>query len=244
MIIDCHTHLGQTRHTLSRKSGLATPEELATVQTTNGVDKCLVIPQPPEPRPESYLAANEYVLSLASEQFAPVVWINPAYLITETDRERYSELAASAKAIKLHPIIDAYYPDAELLAPVFELARTHGLPVMIHTGWGAFGRVMYVERVADAFPDVTLIIGHMIEEDCVEAAKRHDNTYLETSHARHSGKVRDAVRAIGAERILFGSDHPWANVAEQMCRVTLADIPAPAKDAILGGNAARLFGLG
>jgi aminocarboxymuconate-semialdehyde decarboxylase len=52
------------------------------------------------------------------------------------------------------------------------------------------------------------------------------------------------VHLVGDDRVLLGSDHPfWLGDPEPLRIVHAAGLPAPAKSAILGDNAARLFRL-
>lgn len=50
------------------------------------------------------------------------------------------------------------------------------------------------------------------------------------------------VKSFGAERILFGTDSPWADMAESLELVRESGLAASELEAVLGGNAARLLG--
>ena len=50
-----------------------------------------------------------------------------------------------------------------------------------------------------------------------------------------------AVRELGAERVLYGSDAPGRAFASQIAKVTGADISASQKALILGENLKRLL---
>jgi predicted TIM-barrel fold metal-dependent hydrolase len=56
-----------------------------------------------------------------------------------------------------------------------------------------------------------------------------------------SGMVEMAVRELGAERVLFGSDVGGRSFASQLSKVMGANIPDTAKELILGGNLRRLL---
>lgn len=56
-----------------------------------------------------------------------------------------------------------------------------------------------------------------------------------------SGVVEMAVRELGAERVIFGSDVGGRSFASQLAKVLGADIPDSAKELILGGNLRRLL---
>ena len=56
-----------------------------------------------------------------------------------------------------------------------------------------------------------------------------------------SGFVEMAVRELGAERVIYGSDVGGRSFASQLAKVIGADIPESAKALILGGNLRRLL---
>ena len=56
-----------------------------------------------------------------------------------------------------------------------------------------------------------------------------------------AGFTELAVRELGAERVLYGSDAGGRSFASQLAKVLGADIPEPAKRLILGENLKRLL---
>jgi predicted TIM-barrel fold metal-dependent hydrolase len=56
-----------------------------------------------------------------------------------------------------------------------------------------------------------------------------------------AGVVEMAVRELGAERVVYGSDVGGRSFASQLAKVLSADIPDSAKELVLGGNLRRLF---
>ena len=74
---------------------------------------------------------------------------------------------------------------------------------------------------------------------------RHGNVYADTSSSRSivPGLIEWAVREVGAERILYGTDSPLYFAPMQRARIDQAEMPDEAKRVILRGNAERLLGL-
>jgi predicted TIM-barrel fold metal-dependent hydrolase len=71
-------------------------------------------------------------------------------------------------------------------------------------------------------------------------------TYFDTaaSHLLYDEKVyRAAVDVAGADRVLWGSDFPLTTQEKALERVRNAGLSGDELGAIIGGNAARLFGL-
>ena len=79
--------------------------------------------------------------------------------------------------------------------------------------------------------------------DTIAAAARYEHLHLDTSRAAHLRAIELAVREIGAERILLGTGAPLRAIQSSLNAILAARIPDDRKRAILGGNAARLFGL-
>jgi predicted TIM-barrel fold metal-dependent hydrolase len=56
-----------------------------------------------------------------------------------------------------------------------------------------------------------------------------------------AGYVEMAVRELGAERVVYGSDVGGRSFASQLAKAMGADVPDSAKDLILGGNLRRML---
>jgi predicted TIM-barrel fold metal-dependent hydrolase len=57
------------------------------------------------------------------------------------------------------------------------------------------------------------------------------------------GQTELAVRLLGAERVVFGSDANGRSFASQLAKVAGADVTEAQKQLVLGGNIARMIGL-
>ncbi|NQU12270.1 amidohydrolase family protein [bacterium] len=153
--------------------------------------------------------------------------------------------------IKIHPE-EHCYPIREHGRALFEFAAGHRAIILTHSG-EANSRPEEFVPWADAFPETTLILGHLgctIDRDPshqVRAiqASRHGNIRVDTSSASNivPGLLEWAVGEVGAEKLLFGTDTPLYFVPMQRARIDCAGISAAAKQLILRDNAARLFGL-
>ena len=67
------------------------------------------------------------------------------------------------------------------------------------------------------------------------------NLVLETSAMPYPAKIREAVDAIGAERVLYGSDGPACSPRLEVRKVRLAGLRASDEELILAGNAMRIL---
>lgn len=155
--------------------------------------------------------------------------------------------------VKLHPEEHGYAireHGAALVAFLEEL----GAPVMTHSGCPNSLPADFLPFV-DRHPGVRLLLAHLgngtgdhgrvdLQVRAIQSA-RHGNIWVDTSSARSllPGLIEWAVREVGAERLLFGSDTPLYHVAMQQARIESAEIPAVAKRLILHDNAAAFFHL-
>jgi predicted TIM-barrel fold metal-dependent hydrolase len=133
-------------------------------------------------------------------------------------------------------------PSAALDALLGAVART-GRPLLVPVEtWGDATAIG--ERTAGLGIAVVLVGAHYDHiADDLAAAERFPHLVLETSRLAHFDAVRIAVARIGADRLLLGTGSPDRPPSAPVGAVVAADIPHAAKQAILGGNAARLFGL-
>jgi predicted TIM-barrel fold metal-dependent hydrolase len=124
------------------------------------------------------------------------------------------------------------------LRPIIDVVRRYDVPVLLHTGWSAGaphispGQDMteymqsgastnrswpdYVGALLAEYPDVKFILAHtggaLAIPDGHEALRLlfwYDNAYVDTSTSPVE-IIAQAVRGVGAERVMFGSDwnHP------------------------------------
>ncbi|MSR64778.1 MAG: hypothetical protein EXS18_03235 [Verrucomicrobiae bacterium] len=154
--------------------------------------------------------------------------------------------------IKVHPE-EHIYPIAEHGRALFEFAARHQAVVLGHTSERNSLCADYV-RWANEFPEVRLILAHIgcgWDNDLTHQvlgiqASKHGNVYADTSSARSvtSGLIEYAVREVGAEKVLFGTDAPLYSTAMQRARIDHAELTEREKRLILRDNAERLLRLG
>jgi len=152
--------------------------------------------------------------------------------------------------IKIHPE-EHGYPIAEHGEPIFRFAAERGAIILTHSGEQ---RSMPEDCVpfANEFPEARLILAHLgcgwdsdpSHQVRAIQASRHNNVFVDTSSASSimSGLIEWAVREIGAERMLYGTDTPLYCASMQRARIDNAAISDEAKRLILRDNAMNLFG--
>jgi len=152
--------------------------------------------------------------------------------------------------IKIHPE-EHVYPVAGCGGPVFEFAARHRAVILAHTS-EQNSLCSDLVPFADRFPEVTLILAHIgngWDGDYGHQvrgvlASRHGNVVADTSSARSITPhlIEWAVREVGAERVLFGTDSPLYHCGMQRSRIDQADLSDDQKRLILRDNALRIFG--
>jgi predicted TIM-barrel fold metal-dependent hydrolase len=128
-----------------------------------------------------------------------------------------------------------------------------GMVPFVHTFVGAdFESIWRLRDLAAAFPEVQFLCmdattdAEVFEEALAAGARTPNLLFDTTSLALGPVAIERFVEALGAERLLFGSnlysDSP-ADRLEALDAVREAGISEPDRAAILGGNARRLLGL-
>lgn len=173
------------------------------------------------------------------------VVIHPGY--TEQSLQQLDELLPLPCFLgaKLHPKHAGYHVDAPEARPLLRYLADRQAPLLVHTWFEEM--CLATARAADEFPDLAIIMGHMGGDDwrtALEVAADRPNLYLELcSGLSPCGKLEAAVAAVGAERLLFGSDLTLLDPGYTLGLVQGAEISEEDKAKILYGNAQRLLGL-
>ena len=167
--------------------------------------------------------------------------------------DQAKEMLKSLKCvgIKIHPE-EHGYPINEKGREIFEFAEKHNTIVQTHSGEQKSIPEDFVP-FCNAFPNVILILAHLgcgwdndpsHQVRAIQASK-HGNIYVDTSSAKNimPKLIEWAVKEIGSERLLYGTDSPLYFAPMQRARIDYAEISDRAKRNILCENAVRLFGL-
>jgi predicted TIM-barrel fold metal-dependent hydrolase len=157
----------------------------------------------------------------------------------DPDTALAADVAAGARGLKLHPIIQNRPLGSAQTRAFVEAFSPHDLPVLFHCGvsqyyLGAdrvreqprYGEIHYAAELVEAFPRVNFIAGHaglFQVRDVIGMLGRYRNVWVETSF-QSVATVRQLIATFGPERVLFGSDWPFGNrppalaIARRACR--------------------------
>lgn len=162
---------------------------------------------------------------------------------------------------ELSPHSQGYSVDDPVFRDVSTLAGELQMPVNLHVtdpdsrkypGWVATPGGDFV-GIAERHPETTFVLAHWGGMLPLRDARfgKLANVYYDTAASPlmyDSGVWARALPALGAERVLFGSDfplnlYPRIAVEAEMARFLEEARNANAGDAVLGGNAARVLGI-
>ncbi|HXX93092.1 MAG TPA: amidohydrolase family protein [Planctomycetota bacterium] len=175
------------------------------------------------------------------------VYVNPAHVepcLAEVDRcVRQGPMVG----VKLHV---AKHCNAPELDPLARRAGELQVPIYQHTWLKVDGNSpgestpFDLVELAARHPGTQFICGHAGGdwERGIRAIRRSKNVALELAGFDPTAGVAEmAVRELGADRIVYGSDTGGRSFASQVSKVLGADLSEAAKRLILGGNLKRLL---
>jgi predicted TIM-barrel fold metal-dependent hydrolase len=175
-----------------------------------------------------------------------LVWANPRMPDGVDEAVRYVDHPRFV-GVKLHPLLDGYHPDDPMVHPIYEAAIARDVPLLIHCGHPIFTLPWSIEEAAVRFPKAKIILGHMGHgnivyiDGAIAVAERNENVWLETSGMPMHTKIAEAVRRVGTDRVMYGSDAPFHHPVVEMAKVRLSGLSDDLVDRVMGDNAVDLF---
>ncbi len=149
------------------------------------------------------------------------------------------------RGVKLH-CGEISEPTAEVLVPVLKFCAERGKPVLIDIS----NRPDLARQIAEAVPDCKLVIAHMgaprdevMFDRFVALGLELPHIMFDMSYCHVPWKLPEAFDALGAERILFGSDAPLYHPLIELAKLAVAGLAEADLRKVLHDNAARLLGL-
>ncbi len=248
MILDFHNHIGSGdafyHSSEDEKLFFIPPEKLLDEMGKFNVAKSVVIPnfQLPHKLMDANLRLDSSIKNFKDKLF-PFAWLDPRIegvcKQLETLVKKYH-----FKGLKLHPALNGFYLTNKSVEPLIEKSINLRIPILIHTGWSPLASVNLVDNLAGFYPDAKIVMAHMFDPNCIGIAKKNENVFIETSYATHPRRIEQAVRVIGAEKLIYGSDFPMGGGMEfEISKIRLAKIKDKEKEKIFSKNALSLLGI-
>jgi len=245
MIIDSHTHVDEA----PSFGWYDPPETIIRLLDEAEIDRAIVMTYRDAPGPEERVL--EYVAEAVQrfpDRLIGYARMNPRYGDQAVDLFDRAIRDYKMRGLKLHPVGYVMHPASEPTLALIRHAAALGVPTLFHCGDEEFTLPLQVAEAAAAVPDATIILGHMggyfHVRDAIRVAKRHPNLILETSAMPYPRMIKEAVAAVGAERVLFASDGPGCDPTLELEKLRRANLDPADEALVLHGNIERMLGLG
>lgn len=140
------------------------------------------------------------------------------------------------RGVKLIPHYQGYPEEGPLIDIACQWAHERRQIILNHN-WKS---PQQMERLVTAYPNACFFTGHTTTA-YAEIMKRHKNLYVCSCPLLAPRACEDVVAAIGADRLMFGSDLQDLPIAWGLGPILFARIPPEQKRLILGGNLQRVL---
>ena len=203
-----------------------------------------------DPSPEELRKQNDAVLRAIGrfpDRAFGFVYLNPKHTAASLDELNRCVRDGPMVGVKLWV---AQHCNESTLDPIVERATQLKAVVLQHTWLKITGNLpgestpMDLAQLAARHPGATFICAHTGGEweRGIRAIGPHRHVYVELCGGDPTaGFTEMAVREVGAERVLYGSDVGGRSFSSQLAKVLGAKIPEPAKRLILAGNLKRIL---
>lgn len=203
-----------------------------------------------DPTPDKFRRENDEVLRATSkfpDRTFAFVYVNPKHV--------EASLAEIERCVAQGPMVGvklwvAHRCSAAELDPIVRRAAELKAVIFQHTWWKVSGNYpgestpIDLAELAARHPTVPLICGHTGGdwERGLRAIRGFKNVSVDLAGSDPcAGFTEIAVREVGAERVIYGSDAGGRSFASQLAKVFGADIPEEARRLILSENLRRLM---
>lgn len=212
----------------------------------------------PRPTAEQMRQINEETehLVLSGEGFfIGLCYLNPL-LPADVLEAELTRFVGKGTCVGIKLEVDCCASDARM-NPMMELAEGFDIPVLQHA-WDTRNRPLFrmssdkaeidgedVAVLARRFPRVRIQMAHLtgVGRRGVDAVRDCPNVWVDTSGAQPvAGMTEYAVRELGEERVIYGSDYPIRDLHASLAKVLGADIPPRTMTLILAENWETMMG--
>ncbi len=265
MIIDFHTHIfpdslaPKAIGALQKTAGMpvmfdGTANGLIGLLTAEGIDKAVVLNTVTNERQVD----NVNAFAVDTQKHGKLIPFCSVHPLNENIPERLSELKSKGiLGVKHHPdYVGIDFNDRRMFS-LLEAVSELGMPLVIHTGYDpvspdhVHASPDMILDVLGNFPKLTLIAAHLggvAHWDEVAEKLCGKNLYFDTAFCcERVGITKEQGKKIFTrhdhEKILFGSDAPWAKPSEVLSFIEALNLGDESTEKILSKNAKRLLSL-
>ena len=232
-------------------------DELLRRMDRSNVDKALTWLQPPYMRELD--ASNEYVYQVMKQHPDRILgfgWVDPNLGVQKAkDGVKKHIYEYGFYGVKLNGAQNSFYiDDPDISIPVNEEIAKTGKLLAFHVGADDYERThpFRVGKIAKLFPETQILMVHMggvahadVSNAAIEIAQEHPNLTLIGSAVRAT-RILKAIKTLGASRVCFGSDTPFALMRVEIAKYNAlldGEISEEDKHKVMAGNMIRLLKL-
>jgi len=239
LVIDGHTHVGAWPHGACFNSVEDAATGAVAAMDANGVDAACVLSGGHLEPGADYTIGNDDLLRLVGmvpDRLIGFAHVNPNDHTENILKELERVERAGLRCIKLLNAYQHGYPgDGPNLMEVYRFAEAHNMLVINH--WWT---VEELSKISAQFPGVDFIMAHYGSgHDAL--LKERPNVHANIWTLGSLGFMECAIRSVGPQKLMFGSDAFMNPMSVGIGLVVYADIPDEHKRMILGENMARLL---
>lgn len=242
VVIDAHAHMD----VCDVRGWYDDPDRVIGFMDRAGIDMAVVSTY--RNTPETDLSALEYIAEGCRqypERLIPFLRLNPRAGTKALDALELGIHEYGIKGVKLHPASYNLAPFMKATTDILKMAARYEMPVLFHCSDELMCYPLQLEEAIRECPDTTVILAHMggffHKRDALEVCKRNPNVYMDTCEFTFSKEIEKAVREIGAERLLFGTDIPTDNPVFEIEKVKRLGLGQENEDFIFYKNIARIL---
>ncbi|MFH0953146.1 MAG: amidohydrolase family protein [Verrucomicrobiota bacterium] len=162
---------------------------------------------------------------------------------------------AGLKGVKFHPDYQAFYVDEERMFPLYRQMAAAGLIAFFHAGVDIglgppyHGNPDRLVHVLERVPELAVVAAHFGGFEMWDDVEKYlvgKDLYFDTSFTLSflpANRFVRMARKHGIEKILFGTDSPWAEQDKEIALVRNTGLADAELSAVFHDNAARLLGI-
>lgn len=237
-VVDGHLHIGGPAE---RKGSV---EDILQLMDECGMDRAVAFPAPGL-RPDNEGLAR--AIAPYRDRLTGFAWINPHHGQETVEELERMVRVHGFRGVKFQPVLHAFQPMSPIVHAVMRKVEELGIVALFHSGHAPYSLPWEIGEVAEEFPSVPVIMDHMglqwmgYVDAAIRVAKRTPNVILGTTGMLFHGRICQAIREVGVDRVVFGSDAPMVHPGPEILRVRVAGLTAKEERMVLRENMLRLI---
>lgn len=258
MIIDSHAHIFPDK--IAEKASInigkfygiemsynGTVDTLLKEGTAAGVDKYLV--HSVATTPKQVESINEFIakqVEMYPDKFIGFMTLHPES--TNLKEEFDWALSHGLKGVKLHPDFQEFDIDSDKAKEIYSLANGK-CPILMHMGdkTKKYSKAYKLAPMFDEFSELDVIAAHFggySEWDEAAECLKDTRAYVDSSSSLFGlspEKTRELIDIYTPQRVLFGTDYPMWDAAEELDRWSKVQITDEERELIFHKNLENLL---